>query len=1114
MMTGFCCPQIVTTGQLRLRRVSLPAKDPFMLLSKLLRTLLFFAICTLAVAAGAADVFMPRYPAISPDGQTVVFSFQGDLWRVPSDGGTAMRLTAHEAYDAHAVFSPDGRQLAFASNRFGDDDIFIMPAEGGAPRRLTHASSTDTPGAFSPDGRTLYFAARREFDFPMSIQIQTVPVSGGTPMRLADFFGDEVAVTADGDFIIAQGRVKPQRMRYRGSYQREIYFYREGGDPVRLTENRGYDTYPMSGPDGRVYWLSDQDKHKTANVWSMTPDGLDKTQLTKFKGDGVRAAAISRETGRVVMEQGTSLWLMDPGGKPREMKIQVAADVIENPVVIQNKTADADELAVSDDGEELALVIEGEIVLVNKELGGRATVPISGAFLEQSVNFRPGGADTLLFVTDSYGENTICLLVSDDEEQPNLRLSRKHRIIKLTSGKKPASNPLWSPDGRRIVWTSGNADLHVMDADGGNDKTLFEHWGLEGYCWSPDGRWLAFSRLDRNYNSDIWIMPSDGGDQINVTRHPDYDEFPVWSPDGRMLAWATSRHSKAPLTGEYDAYFLYLTREDHERTEEQWKIWEKTRDKVKEKAKTDEDGDEDDETEEATDELVVTIDFEDIHLRGRRVSDLEGFERVVGIDPKGDKLYFTGTLDGDDDLFSVNRFGKERENVTSGGVDPRAVSLDAEGKTFHYLKSGKPNSIAASGGKAESVDFRARLVIDRPAIRLQLLDEGWRIMRDRFYDPDMHGVDWPAMRKKYGDWVQKAGHDVDFGDIVNLMLGELNASHMGYRPNWESPGNYGSDGHLGLDFDRSHRGDGLKISYVLPNGPCDRIANRLLVGDVLLAVDGQPVSRSENLFRTLENQADLPVWLTVERDGDELEFEVVPQTFRVVYTLHHRATEKEKRGITEAATDGRVGYVHIQGMGFSEVARFQHNLFAAADGREALIIDVRNNGGGWTTDLLLSILTQPVHAYTIGRNGEIGYPQTERQPFFRWSKPIAVICNEGSYSNAEIFSLAIQTIGRGPVVGMETGGNVISTGGFGNRYRGYIRLPGRGWYVWGDEAHPERNNKPQEGVHDLPGCIPDYIVPLTLSDRLHDRDPQLQKAVDLMLEAADLEKTKPQRGEK
>jgi len=1086
-----------------------------------------------AQALAAAEVFMPRYPAISPDGRTVVFSFQGDLWSVSADGGQAVRLTAHRAYDAHAVFSPDGKQLAFSSNRYGDNDIYLMPVTGGAPERLTFSSLNDIPGCFSPDGKTIYFASRRLFEYPVNNQIQAVPTDGGTPERLVDFFGDEVA-TADGKtFIIAEGRVKPARLHYRGSYQREIYSWTQGGDPVRLTENRGFDLNPMVAPDGRIFWIGDQNKAKTFNIYTMEPDGSDKKQLTFYKEDGVRSAGLSADGRHLVFERATSIYTMDLGddgsaGKIREMKIEVAADAIENPVIIEKKTAGASEMAVSSDGEEFALVIAGEIVLVNRELGGRAVVVVPGPHRERFVSFKPGTSDTLMFVTDRFGEDQVCLLVSADEEESALRKARKRKIIQLTDDKRPATEPLWSPDGDRILYTRGNADLHVMDADGGHDKLLFKHWSLAGYSWSPDGRWVAFSRHDPDFNSDVMIMPADGGEPVNITRHPDYDENPVWSADGTMLAWTTNRHSPSPNSRDTDVYFVYLQRELDERTREEWKIWEKTRDKEKKKGGKEkaEDGqdndgndtgddDEDDQDEPDQEEkLEVKIDFEDIYLRCRRLTRQPGAETVVAIDPRGDRLYFSARRGNETDLYSLDRFGEEEEQITSGNTRPGDIELDAEGKKFTFLKNGRPSWVKSDGGKVESTDFTARLTIDRPAVRLQVLDEGWRMLRDRFYDPEMHGVDWPRLRKKYGEWARKVGHDVDFGDVVNFMLGEINASHMGYYPRWKSPGNYGTDGYLGLEFSGESDDDGLVVSFVLPHGPCDKVKSRLQAGDVLVAVDDRPVSTRENLFQALETRADLPTWLTVERDGQKLEFEVVPATWGIIRHLAYRVMENEKRAVTEEASGGRVGYVHIQGMGWSEVERFEQNLFAAADGKEALIIDVRNNGGGWTTDLLLTILTQPVHAYTIARDGEIGYPQTERQPFYRWSKPIAVICNEGSYSNAEIFSHAIKTIGRGPVVGWETGGNVISTGGFGNRYEGYIRLPFRGWYVWGDEKHPERNNKNEEGVGEQTGCIPDYPVYLSLADQLHGRDPQLAKAIELMIQAADAERAKPARGQR
>jgi tricorn protease len=1080
---------------------------------------LLFLLYSLVSPTFAAEVFMPRYPALSPDGETIVFSFQGDLWSVSSQGGQASRLTAHEAYDAYPVFSPDGKQLAFASNRYGDEDIFLMPVQGGAPDRLTFASSTDRPGAFSPDGQTVYFASRRLFDFPMSAQILAVPVAGGTPARLAEFFGDEVATHDGKTFIIAQGRVKPYRRYYRGSYQRELYTWTAGGDPRRLTNNRGYDTNPMVAADGRIFWIGDQNESKLPNVYTMNADGSNPQAVTNFTEDGVRSAGLGNGGKTLVIESGTGLYLVDAtGGQPRPLSIQVAADAIENPVVIENKTADATELAVSSDGEEYAMIIEGEIVLVNRELGGRATVAVPGPWLEQGISFRPGSVDTLLFVTDRWGEDAVCLLVSDDPQESNLRLARQHKIERLTADGLPTTAPLWSPKGDKILFTTGNADLHVMDSDGDNNTLLFEHWLLSDYSWSPDGRWVAISAYNGDFNSDILIIPADGGEAVNITRHPDYDDNPVWSADGTMLAWNTNRHGASPAEMDFDVYFMYLTRELDERTEEEWKIWEKTRDKKpakKEEPEADEDEEDDLAEHQAKDEepeLVVAIDFDDIHLRSRRLTRLPGNEKPQAIDPKGDRIYFTASEDGKTDLMSVDRFGKEPENVTENGTSPGNIEMDAEGKNFTFLKSGQPSRVGAGGGEIKTTEFNARLTIDRPAVRLQVLDEGWRTMRDKFYDPDMHGVDWPALRKKYGAWATRVGHDRDFGDVVNFMLGEVNASHMGYYPRWKNPGDYGTDGYLGLEFDSPSASEkGLSIKRVLEHGPCDKVVSRLLPGDVLLTVDGVAVSSSANVFAALETREGLSTWLTVERDGDELEFKVVPVSYRRIWSLNYTTMEKARRAKTEEASGGRVGYVHIQGMGFANVQRFEQNLFAAADGKEALVIDVRNNGGGWTTDLLLTILTQPVHAYTVPRGGEIGYPQSERQPFFRWSKPIVVICNEGSYSNAEIFSHAIKTIGRGPVVGMETGGNVISTDGFGNRYNGYIRLPFRGWYVWGDEKNPERNHKNQEGVHELEGFIPDVIVDLTLADQLHGRDPQLDKAVELMIEAADEERKKPQR---
>jgi tricorn protease len=347
-------------------------------------------------------------------------------------------------------------------------------------------------------------------------------------------------------------------------------------------------------------------------------------------------------------------------------------------------------------------------------------------------------------------------------------------------------------------------------------------------------------------------------------------------------------------------------------------------------------------------------------------------------------------------------------------------------------------------------------------------------------------------------------HDADFADVMNIMLGSLNASHMGYFPGGR--GDRSPAGWLGLEFDSAHRGEGLRIARVVPHGPADQVAVGLQPGDVILAVDDVPVGREANFFAPVMSAGGDPVLLTTRRGRQEREVEVKPVVWGQIRQRIYEADVKAMRSRVDELSGGRVGYIHIQGMGRPQVELFERDLYAAAVAKEALIIDVRWNGGGWTTDLLMTILTQPVHAYTIPRGGPIGYPDPERLPLQRWNRPIAVICDENSYSNAEIFSHAIQTIGRGPIVGQPTGGNVISTSGWTALDGGWIRLPMRGWYVWGDARDPGRNNLNQEHG----GCVPDFLVERGPAELLAGMDPQLEKAVHLMLDAADEISNKPQ----
>ncbi|HEX05540.1 MAG TPA: hypothetical protein ENH10_10390, partial [Bacteroidetes bacterium] len=853
-------------------------------------------LVTLTTSAWAAEPFMPRYPSISPDGSTVVFSFQGDLWSVASNGGMATRLTVHPAYESLSVFSPDGSIIAFGSDRHGDVDVYTIPATGGTPTRLTHASTTDAPYAFSNDGETIYFASSRLFDYPMERQIQAIPVDGGTPFRVADMYGNEVAIAPDGSFIIAEGRKKFGRMNYRGSYQRDLYSYSPGSDPVQLTTHDGVDTMPMVASDGTIYWINDNEKDSIWNVWRMNADGSNKQRITNFKDDGVRWADLSHNSNRMIMERGTKLYAMDlPNGRPFELEIQVASDDLENPVSVQTFRSDAEEVSISGDGEEYALLIHGDIILVNKELGGRAVVPIPDPSREENIAFRPGdNADTLAFTTDRYGEKAICLLVSDDEDESNLRLAKKRKIIKLTNGKIPAHSPVYSPDGSKIAYTYGNGDIHIMDHDGGHDRALDESWSEPDYSWAPDGNWIAFSREDRNFNSDVWIIPAEGGEKVNISTHPDEDFGPVWAADGSMISWTSRRHDN-----QYDVFYTYLTKELDERTREEWEIWEKTRDNspkdIDEEENGDEEGEDGEEVDEEEEEFVIDIDFDDIYLRARRATNSPNPEYAVGLHPKGDKIAFMRMVDGDGSLNSVNRFAEDEEEIASGDFS----DIELVDETFYMISGGQPGYVDLDGGSVETTDFNARLTIDKRATRRQVIDEGYRTLKHWFYDPNMHGIDWDEMGEKYGEWAANVAHDKDFADVVNMMLGELNASHMGYYPDGGSDGDGPTDGFIGVEFDADYTGDGLRVKWVLPNGPADETDMTLLPGDIVSFVNDMEVGRDSNVYAALEDQEDVPTAILWERDGEEMEGEIVPVAWYPMRELVYEDMEIKNRAHVE-----------------------------------------------------------------------------------------------------------------------------------------------------------------------------------------------------------------------
>ncbi len=1034
----------------------------------LLVWMVLFIICSLGW--GRETVVFPRTPAPSPDGTQVAFSFQGDIWVVPTSGGEAKRLTANPAYDYLPRWSPDGKQIAFSSDRYGNDDVFVLSLSGAGVNRLTYFSNADRVWQFLPDGQGVMFSSRRNFYYHRLPVLYRVPLTGGTPTKVLPEYADQGRISADGQYLVfVKGRTNIYRKHYRGSSNADIFLYRfQDKTFQQLTHFDGNDMFPVFSPDGNtIYFASERDG--TMNLYRMNRDGSNKTQLTFFKDDGIRYLDISTNGKILTFERGFDIYRYDvESGRAERIDIQLPLDYVTNPVKYQNYTSRAEEMAVSPDGKLVAFVVRGE-VLVMSENGRFLNQLTESPWREGDICWAPN-SDSLLYVSDEAGNRDIYLIHSGDPRQKSLALTTRFKRKKLIASSREEYAPQFSPDGKMIAFIRGKGDIVIYQLATGKTRTLIKGWSEPEFRWSPDSRYLAYAREDEEANSEVFIIDVETGKQWDISQHPDYDGTPRWSQDGRRIAFISARKGD-----NYDIWMAYLRLADDEKTDAEWE--EFFADKKQQKK---------------ADSVRVVIDEpEKLYQRLRRVTRLPGTESDFDWSPRGQFLVFSSNSAGKSDLWKVKWNGKDLKQLTRGGHAPQHILWHGKNKKIYYLKKGGLlASVSPDGGKTKTLNFRATLKIDIPGEQKQKFDEAWRTLYQKFYDPNFHGVDWKAMYRKYLPIATRVYTIRDFNSVVRLMLGELNASHLGIYPPGGTP-QVGS-GMLGLRYDESYSGDGLKIAEVIPNGPCQRIPEPVRVGEVLRAVNGIPLKKNTNLYALLENRIDKPTELLLsgKKNGTEYRRTVVvrPISYRKFMDLEYDRWREEKRELVHRLSHNRLGYIHIRAMGQQSLDRFEMELYAEAHGKEGLVIDVRNNGGGWTTDYLLNMLMIRDHAYTIPRDGKRGYPQAERRPLYAWTKPIIVLCNEYSFSNAEIFSHAIKTLQRGKVVGKPTGGLVISTGSIrlidGSRFR----VPFRGWYVITNGVDMENH-----------GAVPDIIVEDRPGDTAAHIDRQLERAVKELL---------------
>lgn len=1030
------------------------------------------------------EIKLPSSATISPNSKTLVFAWAGDIWASSLKGGEASRLTYHPAPDDTPKVSKDGKFVFFNSDRTGSEQVFRIPIEGGNPEQITFHSEGSALEDLHPTKSAILVRGYRDHGGRRPYRLIEKSLD---PNKDEDILFDANArygrYSPDGKkLLIVRDGAPTYRKGYEGAQASRIWLYDFAGkkfsEPVK--DKTGC-RYPVWAPDGNSFYYVTS-RSGAHNIWHHQLGKKNDRQITRHSDDSVFAPAISTDGKTIVYRHLFDLHQISTKGKAKPRKIDLFhRTTLEHPkseALTFRSTRDA---AVTPTGLEWAFEVGGEIWAMDTVLKEPNRLTDSPA-LESDIYFAKKGKYIYYKKDNGVIANYWRMSKTDPKEFWWNAESFDHEPI--TKGPQEKSGFSLSPNEELIAYVEYPGTLYLAKPDGSEARKLIEGWDSPSYVWSPSGKHIAYSVQDYNYNSDIYIVATDGkSEPINISRHPDSDYFPVWSPDGNILAFAGRRHST-----QTDLFFVHLKRETHFRSDRDARIESARRamskdPQYKEEKKEDapETDEEETQKEKPKKKEEAPIDFEDLHKRIQRIP-------LSGMSPS--QLHWMP----DSKNLTFQSSGSIYRVSAKAGAKP-ATLAKASGPIVHYRDNDKIYLVANgvpsifSKGRLTSYSFTIPMDRDRTQYQRMGFKLAWRILRDRFYDPQLNNRDWDKIRAKYELAAANAPSKDEYARVMALLLGELNASHMGFTPTdfpkqWKFNEAWRSyTPHLGVRLDKTNQ-----VTFVHPNGPADRPGSRLNIGDRILAIDDQAIRSDVSLTRTLNGRLDRDIALSVkgEKDEDPREVIIRPISHSQARALANSAHLDERNALVKRATGNKLGYLHVARMMWDEFEKFEHHIYERGAGKDGLIIDVRDNGGGFTCDHLLTVLTQPLHAYTVGRNGAIGYPQ-DRHVYASWNKPIVVLCNQNSFSNAEIFSHAIKTLDRGKVIGIPTAGGVISTGSANILGLGRMRLPGRGWFL-------PHNGEDME----LFGAVPHFIVDVKPGDLTSGKDPQLDKAIEVL----------------
>ncbi len=977
-----------------------------------------------------------RYSAISPDGKTIVFTYKGDLYRVSSSGGTATALTIHEAHDFMPVWSHDGKSIAFASDRFGNFDIFIIPAEGGEAKRVTYHSAQEYPYEFSNDDKSILFgsarmdlASNRTYPTGSQPELYKVSVNGGRVEQVLSTPAEDVKLSKNGQYIIyhdKKGGENAWRKHHTSAIARDIWVYdTKTGTHKKITSFAGEDRTPVfTENDKAFYYLSEESG--SFNVQKMSVDGGKAQTITSFKKHPVRFLSASND-GTLCYSYDGELYTQKGTGKGQKINITISADAKSNNEKVVPVNGGARDVSVSPNGKEVAFIFRGEVFVTSVE-GGVTKRITNTPEQERLVSFSPDGKK-LLYASERGNNWKIFETTKLRDEEPYFYASTVLKETPVIVNEKENYQPVYSPDGKEIAYIENRMNLKIYNIASKQsrtiltDKELFSMGDNDQYFqWSPDNKWILFDySVPGIAPGEVGIVAVDGkGKVTNLTESGFNDARPKWIMGGKAMLWFSNRDGLKGVAqsggSQTDAYAMFFTQEafDKFNLSKEDAALAKEADDNKAKADTSKKKD--------LKKDSVVIDWDGLAFRKAKLTIHSSSLSDALISKDGETLYYLARFERGSNLWTTNLRTKETKMLVPLNAGGGSLTWDKDQKTIFLSADGGISKIDPASGKRDFISINGEMTLNVEAERRFMFEHVWRRTKETFYTASMHGVNWDSYKPDYEKYLPHIGNNYEFSEMLSELLGELNVSHSGASYNNISVGG-DATASLGAFYDQSFKNNGAKIEEVIKDGPLDKAGLNIKPGMIILSIDGENITPDKDLAQYLNRKAAKNTLVTVSDAGITKELIIKPISIGEENALLYKRWVRKNQDEVERLSNGQLGYVHLPGMNDGAYRTTYEEVMGKYAGKKGIVIDTRFNGGGdLVADLAMFLSGKKFMDYTTDTRSN-GY-----EPNFRWTKPSISLANEANYSDGHCYAYTYQELKLGKLVGMPVPGTCTFAG--------------------------------------------------------------------------------------